>query len=72
MRVSIHLARWVPEGVYYRTLKAEAKVVEGGINSFLWDLTIYRHALQRAVDALWDLDALPRRSQLHQMFLPNA
>jgi len=31
-------------------------------------LAIYRHALQRVVDALWEPDKLPKRSQAHQMF----
>jgi len=31
-------------------------------------LAIYRHALQRVVDALWEPDKLPNRSQAHQMF----
>ncbi|MEM0067367.1 MAG: hypothetical protein QW632_02965 [Ignisphaera sp.] len=31
-------------------------------------MTIYRYALQNVVDALRDLDKLPRKSQLHQMF----
>jgi len=31
-------------------------------------LTLYRHAMQRIVDALWDLDKVPNRSQMHQLF----
>jgi len=34
----------------------------------LWDLEVYRYALQRVVDALWDLGAAPKKSQAHQMF----
>jgi len=60
--------RWMPEGVYRRALKAEAEVTEGDIGDLLWDLAVYRHALQRVVDALWDLDTSPKKSQAHQMF----
>jgi putative transposase len=49
-------------------LKAEAEVVEGDLNDLLWDLAVHRHALQRVVDALWELDKLPNKSQAHQMF----
>jgi len=49
-------------------LKAEAQVVEGDLNDLLWDLAVHRHALQRVVDALWELDKLPNKSQAHQMF----
>ncbi|WP_054848952.1 hypothetical protein [Vulcanisaeta sp. JCM 14467] len=70
MRVFIHQPWWMPEGLRYRALKAEAEVVEGSINDLLWDLAIHRHALQRVVDALWELDELPRRSKLHQLFYP--
>ena len=70
MRASIRLARRIPEGTHYRALKAEVEVVEGSINDLLWDLAMHRHALQRVVDALWDLDELPKRSQLHQLFYP--
>ncbi|MEM0035402.1 MAG: RNA-guided endonuclease TnpB family protein [Desulfurococcus sp.] len=58
----------MPEGAYHKSLKTEAEVVDGDINDLLWDLAVHRHALQKVVDALWDLDKLPRRSQLHQMF----
>ena len=71
MKASIHrLARWMPEGTYRKALKAEAEVVDGNASDLLWDLTIYRYALQRVVDALWDLDKPPRRSRLHQLFYP--
>jgi putative transposase len=69
MRGSIcSLAGRIPEGAYHRALKAEAEVIEGDLNDLLWDLTLYRHAMQRVVDALWDLDSVPSRSQAHQMF----
>jgi putative transposase len=68
VRGSICLARQIPEGKRYRALKAEAEVVEGDLNDLLWDLAVHRHALQRVVDALWELDKLPNRSQAHQMF----
>jgi len=29
---------------------------------------VYRRVLQRIIDALWDLDAVPEKSQAHQMF----
>jgi putative transposase len=68
VRGSICLARQIPEGRYYRALKAKAEVVEGDLDDLLWDLAIHRHALQKVVNALWDLDRLPNRSQAHQMF----
>jgi len=58
----------MPEGAYHRALKAEAEVVDGELNDLLWDLALYRHAMQRAVDALWDLDRIPKKSQAHQLF----
>ncbi|MEM0027347.1 MAG: hypothetical protein QXT53_06915 [Ignisphaera sp.] len=71
MKASIHLiGRWMPEGTYYKAFKAEAEVVEGNASDLLRDLTIYRYALQKVVDALWDLDELPKKSQLHQLFYP--
>jgi len=60
--------RRIPEGAYHRALKAEAEVVEGGLNNLLWDLVLHRHAMQWVVDALWDLDRVPSRSQAHQLF----
>jgi putative transposase len=69
MMGSIHQLAWrIPEGVYHRALKAVAEVVEGNLNDLLWDLAIYRYAMQRIVDALWDLDRIPNRSQAHRMF----
>ncbi|ADM27465.1 transposase, IS605 OrfB family [Ignisphaera aggregans DSM 17230] len=69
MKVSIHRSiRWMPEGAYHRTLKAEAEVVEGDLEDLLWDLVIYRYVLQRVIDVLWDLDVVPEKSQIHQMF----
>jgi putative transposase len=62
------LAGRIPEGAYHRALKAEAEVVEGSLSDLLWDLLLYRHAVQRVVDALWDLDRVPSKSQAHQMF----
>ncbi|MFZ8782703.1 MAG: RNA-guided endonuclease TnpB family protein, partial [Desulfurococcaceae archaeon] len=68
MRGSIRQLAWrIPEGACHRALKAEAEVVEGDSNDLLWDLTLYRRAIQRAVDALWELDKVPSRSQAHQM-----
>jgi len=63
-----HNTRWMPEGTYHRALKAEAEIVEGDIRDLLWDLAIYRHVLQKIVDTLWDLDAIPKKSQVHEMF----
>jgi putative transposase len=59
---------WIPEGARYRTLKAEVEVVDGNLNDLLWDLTLYRHAMQKVVDALWGLDKIPNKSQAHQLF----
>ena len=71
MKAFIHLNhRWMPEGTYYKSLKTEAEVVDGDINDLLWDLTIHGRALQKAIDALRDLDEFPRKSQSHQMFYP--
>ena len=59
MKASIHLtSRWMPEGTYYKALKAEAEVVEGDVSDLLWDLAVYKYALQKVVDALWDFDGL--------------
>ena len=60
--------RVMPEGVYYRTLKARAEIIEGSANDLLWDLAIYKYALQRCIDALWELDKIPKKSQAHQLF----
>ena len=69
MRGSIRQLAWrIPEGAYHRALKAEVEVIEGSINDLLWDLLLYKHAVQMVVDALWDLDRIPKRSQAHQMF----
>jgi putative transposase len=62
------LVERIPEGAYHRALKAEAEVVEGNLSDLLWDLLLYRHAMQRVVNALWDLDRIPSKSQAHQMF----
>ena len=58
----------IPEETYRRALKAVAEVVEGSINDLLWDLLLYRYAMQRVVDALWDLDKVPSKAQAHKMF----
>jgi putative transposase len=58
----------IPEEVYHRALKAVAEVVEGSINDLLWDSMLYRYAMQRIVDTLWDLNKIPNRAQAHQMF----
>jgi len=69
MKGSIRQLAWrIPEGAYHRALKAEAEVVEGSLSDLLWDLLLYKYAMQRVVDALWDLDKIPNRSQAHQMF----
>ena len=60
----------MPEGTRYKALKSEAEVVDGNVRDLLWDLTVYKHALQRVVDALWDLDKIPSRAQVHQLFYP--
>jgi putative transposase len=38
------------------------------LTDLLWNLLLYRYAMQRVVDALWDLDRIPNRSQAHRMF----
>ena len=58
----------IPEGAYHRALKAGAEVVESNLNDLLWDLLLYRHAMQMVVDALWDLDKVPSKAQAHRMF----
>jgi len=69
MRGSVRQLAWrIPEGAYQRALKAEAEVVEGSISDLLWDLSLYRYAMQRVVDALWDLDKVPNKAQAHQVF----
>jgi len=68
MRASISLVREMPEGVYYKTLKARAEVVNSNINDLLWDLHLYKYTLQKCIDALWELDKIPRKSQVHQLF----
>jgi len=71
MKAFIHRSdRWMPEGVYHKALKAEAVVVEGDVRELLWDLVVYKHVLQKVVDALWDLDTIPRKSQAHKMLYP--
>lgn len=72
MKAFIHRSlRWMPEGgTYYKALRAEAEVVNGDINDLLWELAVYRYALQKVIDALWELGRLPRKSQLHQLFYP--
>ena len=68
MKACISLIREMPEGVYYKALKTKAKVIEGNVNDLLWDLAIHRHALQKVINALWELDKLPKMSQAHQLF----
>jgi len=69
MRGSIRQLAWrIPEGAYHKALRAEAEVIGGSLNDLLWNLAIYRHAMQRVVDALWDLDKVPSRTQVHRMF----
>jgi len=46
MRASItHLARVMPEGTYYKALKAKVEVIEGNANDLLWDLNLYKYVL---------------------------
>ena len=58
----------IPEEVYHRALKTEVEIVEGSINDLLWNLAIYRYAMQMVIDALWDLDKVLSKAQTHQMF----
>ncbi len=63
MRASItRLARVMPEGTYYKTLKARVEAVNGDTNELLWDLAIHRYTLQKVIDALWELDRIPKKS----------
>jgi len=57
----------MPEGTYYKALKTRAEIIKGDINDLLWDLAVYRYTLQKAVDALWELDRIPKKSQVHQL-----
>ena len=68
MRGRAPFGRVLPEGTYSIALRAEAEVVEGSLSDLLWDMNVYRYALQKVVDALWELDRLPSISQAHQMF----
>ncbi len=43
-------------------------LVDGDLNDLLWDMYVYRYALQKVVDALWELDKTPSLSQVHQLF----
>ena len=70
MRASISLVREMPEGVYYKTLKARAEIIEGNTNDLLWDLYLYKYALQKCIDVLWELDRILRKSQVHQLLYP--
>jgi len=58
------------KGTYYKALKARVEVVDGSINDLLRDLAVHKYALQRAIDALWELDRIPKKSQVHQMLYP--
>ncbi len=68
MRGRAAAARLLPEGTYSIALKAEAEVVEDSLNDLLWDMNVYRYAVQRIVDTLWELDKLPTLNQAHQLF----
>ncbi len=70
MKAYISLAREMPEGVCRRALKARAEVIEGSVNDLLWDLAVHRYTLQKVINALWELDKLPKKSQVHQLFYP--
>jgi hypothetical protein len=52
VRGFIRQSWWIPEGALYGTLKAEVKVIDGGLNDLLWDLALYKYAMQRVVDTL--------------------
>jgi len=70
MRACISLAREMPEGAYRRALKAKVEVIEDNANELLWDLAVHKYVLQKVIDALWELDKLPKRSQVHQLLYP--
>ena len=56
---------WIPEGVCHRALRAGVEVVDGNLSDLLWDLVLHRHAMQWVVDALWDSDEVPNKSQYY-------
>ena len=60
--------RWLPEGRRLLTLKARAILVDGDLRDLLWDMYVYRYALQKVIDTLWELDKVPSLSQVHQLF----
>ena len=70
MKACISLAREMSEGTYYKALKVRGEVVEGNVNDLLWDLVVYSYALQKVVDALWELNKVPKKSQIHQLLYP--
>jgi hypothetical protein len=63
--VSACLFWWIPEGVCHKALRAGVEVVDGNLSDLLWDLVLHRHAMQWVVDALWDLDEVPNKSQYY-------
>ncbi len=60
--------RVLPEGRHLLTLKARAVLVNGDLRDLLWDMYVYCYALQKTIDALWELDKIPSLSQVHQLF----
>ena len=62
------MVRVVPRGAYVLTLKARGKLVDGDLYELWSELYRAREAVQRVIDALWELDKLPTLNQAHQMF----
>ena len=69
MKGSTTCEAWVvPRGEYMLTLKARGVLVEGSPAELREELYLTHKAVQFVVDALWELDEMPKISQAHQMF----
>ena len=68
MRGRAALAWVAPRGERTLSLRARAVLVEGDPYGLFAELWLARREMQRIIDALWELDRLPRLNQAHQMF----
>jgi len=69
MRAYIPRAAWgMPEAPYMKALKAEAEVVEGGLDGLLLDLALYRYTIQKIIDVLWIAGTTLDRKSAHKQF----
>ncbi len=50
------------------TLKAQGVLIEGSLEELREELYFTQRVTQHVIDALWELDKLPRINQAHQMF----